>query len=391
MGYLKNLWRRVTSSPSTPEALGSDFATRLYAMLADNEAGKNLFLSPFSIQVALAMCSAGAKGETRRVMAELIGAPENVDEQNRNYAALLQSINGDGERPFQLLTANALWGQQGCRFKPDFQEAIADFYDGALHVVDFQAQPDEAARSINAWVSDKTRAKIRELVRRGSIMDARLVLTNAIYFKGRWQNEFQQDDTEDDDWYGPGGMSKVPTMHQTGGYEYCEGGTYQAVDLSYKGGRLAMLVVLPRKKDGLAALESQWAVESMYQQVTARLQHEAEVIVSLPRFKTETEFKLKPVLCALGIGLVFSDEADFSGMCEEDLMIAEVIHKACVEANEEGTEAAAATAVVMDLAAALPRRMPKPKVFKADHPFLFFIRDRRTNAVLFSGRLLDPT
>jgi serpin B len=127
------------------------------------------------------MCAAGAKGETRRVMADLIGAPENVTEQNRHYAALLQSVNGDGERPFQLLTANALWGQQGYHFKPDFQEATADFYDGALHVVDFRTQPDEAAKTINAWVSDKTRAKIRELVRRGDIMDARLVLTNAIY------------------------------------------------------------------------------------------------------------------------------------------------------------------------------------------------------------------
>jgi serpin B len=151
-----------------------------------------------------------------------------------------------------------------------------------------------------------------------------------------------------------------------------------------------MLIVLPRRKDGLAALESQWAVESMYQQVTAPLRHEAEVVVSLPRFKMETEFKLRPVLCALGIALVFSDDADFSGICEESLKIADVIRKACVEVNEEGTEAAAATAVRVDWAAPPRRSMPKPKVFKADHPFLFFIRDRKTNAILFSSRLLDP-
>src|SRR5262249_39189382 len=148
----------------------------------------------------------------------LIGAPENVDEQNRQYAALLQAINGEGEPPFHLLTANALWGQQGYHFKPGFQEAVADFYNGAMHVVDFRTQPDEAARTINAWVSDKTREKINQLVGRGDITDARLVLTNAIYFKGRWENEFRQADTRDDAWYGPGGTSKVPTMHRTGEY-----------------------------------------------------------------------------------------------------------------------------------------------------------------------------
>ncbi len=387
MSFFKNLWHRIASSAGSARP---DFATRLYYKLAESEEGKNLFLSPFSIQVALAMCATGSKGETRRVMADLIDAPENVEEQNLQYAALLKSVMGDGQRPFQLLTANALWGQQGYHFRPDFQEAIADFYGGALHVVDFRTRPDEAAMTINAWVSDKTREKIRELIHRNDIMNARLVLTNAIYFKGRWENEFRQADTRDDDWYGPGGTSKVKTMHRTGGYEYFEGDTYQAVDIPYTGGQLAMLIVLPRRKDGLAALERQWAVESMYRQVTARLHHQAEVVVSLPRFKMETAFKLKPVLCGLGIGLAFSDDADFGGICEEPLKIADVIHKACVEANEEGTEAAAATAVGMPLAAAAPRPMPEPKVFKADHPFLFFIRDRKTNTVLFSGRLLDP-
>ena len=163
MSFLKNLWHRIASSTSSARP---EFATCLYEKLAESEARKNLFLSPFSIQVALAMCAAGAKGETRRMMADLIGAPENVEEQNLQYASLLKSVNGEGERPFQLLTANALWGQQGYHFKQDFQEAIADFYDGALHVVDFRTQPGEAARTINAWVSDKTREKITQLVRR---------------------------------------------------------------------------------------------------------------------------------------------------------------------------------------------------------------------------------
>ena len=139
----------------TMTTAGNTFAARLYKELADTHAGKNLFLSPISIQVALAMCAVGAKGETRRVLADLIGAPENVDEQNRQYASLLKSIHGDGQRPFQLVTANALWGQHGYHFNPDFKRAVADFYGGACHQVNFRAQPDEAVRTINAWVSSK--------------------------------------------------------------------------------------------------------------------------------------------------------------------------------------------------------------------------------------------
>jgi len=372
-------------------AVRSDFAIRLYDKLARTRAGDNLFLSPFSIRVALAMCAVGARGETRRVLADLIGAPENVGEQNRQFATLLKSVHGDVDRPFQLVTANALWGQQGYHFKPDFQEAIADFYDGALHEVNFRAQPDEAVRKINAWVSDKTCEKIRVLVKRDFISDdTRLVLTNAIYFKGRWEDEFEEADTREEDWHGPNGTGKVPLMHQDGGFLYYEGDEFQAVDLPYQGRQLSMLVVLPRAKNGLASLERQWAAGVAYHQVTEGLDHEEAVIVSLPRFKLETEIRLKPILCGLYAELAFSDEADFSGIGEEPLKISEVVHKAFVEVNEEGTEAAAATAVGMVLCAGLGGPPPRPVVFKADHPFLFFIRDRQTNAVLFCGRVLNP-
>jgi serpin B len=375
----------------TPATARSDFATRLYEKLAGTQASKNMFFSPFSIRVALAMCAVGAKGETRQEMIDLIGAPESVDEQNEQFAALLKSVNGEGsERPFQLVTANALWGQQGFHFKSAFQEAIADFYDGAFHVVNFLSQPDETVKRINRWVSDKTHEKIKELIHREVISgNTRLILTNAIYFKGRWETPFEEGDTRDETWHGPKGIAKVPMMHQDSGYLYYEGDGFQAVDLPYLGEQMAMLVVLPRKIDGLASLESLWANESVYRQVTTRLHQEETVIVSLPRFKMETEFKLKPVLCDLGADLAFSSQADFRGISEEGLMISDVIHKAFVEVNEEGTEAAAATAVEMALCCEF---MPEqePKVFKADHPFLFFIRDRNTNITLFSGRVLDP-
>ena len=368
----------------------SDFATRLYDKLAGNHAGKNLFLSPFSIRVALAMCAVGARGETRRVLADLIGAPESVEEQNRQYARLLKSVHGDGDRPFQLVTANALWGQQGYHFKPDFKKAVADFYDGAFHEVNFRAQPDEAVKTINAWVSDKTREKIKELVKRDFINDdTRLILTNAIYFKGRWDKEFEEADTRDEDWHGPNRHREGADDAPEGRLLVLRGRRLPGARSALQGRQLSMLVVLPRKKDGLASLESQWAAGDAYRQVTDGLDHEEAVIVSLPRFKLETEFRLKPVLCGLYAELAFSDEADFGGIGEEPLKISEVVHKAFVEVNEEGTEAAAATAVGMVLCAGISPS-PQPKVFKADHPFLFFIRDRKTNAVLFSGRVLDP-
>jgi serpin B len=365
------------------------FAARLYDKLASTQAGQNLFLSPFSIQVALAMTAVGAKGETRRVMADLIGAPESVEEQNRQYARLLKSIHGEGERPFQLATANALWGQKGYHFKTTFQEAVADCYDGAMHVVDFRAQPDEAVKTINAWVGAKTRERIKELVKRDFINDdTRLILTNAIYFKGQWEKTFEEADTREAKWHGLE-TRKVPMMHQRGGYLYCEGNGFQALDIPYQSRQLSMLIVLPTKKDGLAVVEHQWAAGDTYRQVTDGLDYEEVVLVSLPRFRLETAFLLKPILCGLHAELAFSDEADFGGMGDEPLKISDVVHKAFVEVNEEGTEAAAATVGMMEYVGVYSRP-PEPKVFKADHPFLFFIRDRNTNAVLFSGRVLDP-
>ncbi len=365
------------------------FAVNLYTKLAAIQARKNLFLSPLSIQVALAMTAVGAKGQTRQDLIDLIGAPDNVEEQNQQYAQLLQSVSGEGKRPFELIIATALWGQKGYHVKPAFQEAIADFYNGALHLVDFRNEPDEAVNKINAWVTSKTRAKIKQLVNRSHVdEDARLFLTNAIYFKGRWEDEFDESDTRDEDWHGPR-KYKVPMMHQKSGFLYYEGDDFQAVNLPYKGRHFSMLVVLPRSKDGLAALENRWANPQTFRQVTDGFDAET-VIVSLPRFTIEAECTLKPVLCALHADLAFSDNADFSGIGDEPLKLTEVMHKACVEVNEKGTEAAAATAVRMMLCTGACSLPPEPKVFKADHPFLFFIWDRKANRVFFSGRVLEP-
>jgi serpin B len=230
------------------------------------------------------------------------------------------------------------------------------------------------------------RGPICVLIQRNLInQDTRLILTNAIYFKGKWEAEFKKAKTIEEEWHGPKVGQQVPMMHQKGDFLYYENDELQALDLPYKGGQLSMLVVLPKKEEGLTSLESTWSATGTFQQITKRLCDET-VIVSLPRFKMEAEFRLKPVLCDMGADFAFGNEADFSGIGDEPLKIAEVVHKAFVEVNEEGTEAAAATGVDMAFKSAF---LAQPKVFKADHPFLFFIRDRKTNTMLFSGRVVD--
>ena len=371
---------------SATSSVDTGFAIRLYDALAAARAGQDMFLSPLSIQIALAMVAVGARGETRHALAELIGAPPEVEEQNRRFAAWMHTIQTDTAGHVALVMANALWGQQGVRFDAGYRQAIADCYGGSLSEVNFQSAAGQAVDTINAWAASQTNGKIPALVARTLVgPDTRLILTNAIYFKGTWQRQFDPSDTMDEDWYGPRGVRKVPMMQQRGGFHYCEAADYQALELPYRGEELTMLIVLPRQTDGLTALEKTGAAASTYRQATKALRHAPTVIASLPRFTMATDFLLKPILSGLGAERVFSAGADFSGLSDAPLQLAEVVHKAFIEVNEEGTEAAGATAVVM-----MKGGGSKPTVFLADHPFLFFIRHRKTNAVLFCGRVVEP-
>jgi len=362
-----------------------DFPLRLYGALSKDKQDSSLVLSPFSIQVALALCAAGARGDTRRVLVELIGAPPDVGEQNRQYAALLEALQEAGVPGVQLETANAIWVRQGDRLRPEFAEAAASFYDSACSELDFAEVPAQAVQSINAWVESKTAGKIKDLVNLQLITTAtRLVLTSAIYFKGRWASEFDKSHTWDEEWHGAEGTRKVAMMHRSGAYPYYECAEFQAIDLPYRGEQLSLLVVLPRQKDGLAALERLWNAAA-YQQVTASLAAKA-VILGLPSFKVETSLLLRSTLCTLGAALAFSDRADFTGIAAQGLKISEVVHKAFIEVSEEGTEAAAATAVLGKSAGVARESV----TFQADHPFLFILRERDTSAILFSGRVLQP-
>jgi serpin B len=365
----------------------TQFALALYRQLHSEEG--NLFFSPYSISTALAMTYAGARGDTAEEMAKAMEFSLGQERLHPAFAKLLADLNGPGEkRGYQLSVANALWGQKNFGFLPDFLNLTRDNYGAGLQEVDFINATEDARKTINAWVEKETRDKIKDLLQPGVLtVDTRLVLTNAIYFKGFWGQQFKKKATQVDQFKtGTDRSVKAPLMHQTGDFKYLDGGDFQALELPYQGEHLSMVVLLPKKVDGLAALEEKLTATNLADWLR-RLQKK-EVHVTLPKFKVTKEFGLNDALKALGMRRAFvPGGADFTGMSGSGrrLFISAVVHKAFVDVNEEGTEAAAATGVVVTLTSA--RITP---VFRADHPFVFLIRDNRSGSVLFLGRLTNP-
>jgi serpin B len=373
------------------------FGLDLYAQL--RHAPGNTFLSPFSLSTALAMTASGARGETARQMAEVLHFPFAMNRVEPAFASLIRSVRPEGgagagaakaKPDYQLHTANALWGQKGYHFLPAFMETLRGPYGATFEEVDFQRALEESRRTINTWAEDRTQGKIQDLIPSGALdATTRLVLTNAIYFKGSWSSPFRPEQTQQEDFHPSAGRtSRVPMMHQTGSFPYFEDDSVQVLELPYAGGDLAMVVLLPRAVDGLDAFERSLSAESLAQrliQLRAR-----QVAVALPRFKLTSEFELARTLAALGMTLPFTGRADFTGINggKEPLEISAVIHKAYIDVNEEGTEAAAATAVGIRATSAVIPQPPIP--FRADHPFLFLLRDRRTGNLLFLGCLTQP-
>jgi len=363
------------------------FALELYARLKDRPG--NLFFSPHSLSTALGMTYAGARGQTETQMAKVLKFARGPEPLHPAFRALQDSLNDpDQKRGFELQVANALWGQQGYAFLPDFLRLVEENYDGGLRQVDFRSATETARNTINAWVEEATRDKIKELLKQGVVDDrTRLVLTNAIYFKGDWANPFDKKLTSDRPFtVGPGRTVDTPMMRQTAEFRYMEDAQTQALELSYAGRALSMVALLPRETDGLGALEADLAPDRLNRRLQG-LQTQ-RVSLFLPRFKTTSEFSLVETLGAMGMADAFGDRADFSGMNgRRDLFISAVVHKAYVDVNEEGTEAAAATGVAMSLKSMVPS---PPVVFRADHPFLFLIRHNPTGALLFLGRVVNP-
>jgi len=363
----------------------NEFGCKLYSRLAKQEG--NLFFSPASISTALAMTFAGARGTTAEQMAATLCFPTGDESLHEAYDGLMSQLNKGDDRPFELVIANALWGQKGFGFLDSFLKLNKQYYEAGLNSMDFGGAPEACRGEINAWVEAKTRDRIKDLLPQGSINAmTRLVLTNAVYFKGDWEHPFKRKATRNAAFYTGKEDVQAPLMQQKERLGYFESPALQVLVMPYGGNELEMAVFLPRQKDGLAGLETELTSATMDDWM--RRARPREVRVFLPRFTSTSQFVLEKTLGAMGMPAAFSDGADFSGMTgRRDLCISSVVHKAFVDVNEEGTEAAAATGVVMRLTAAMPQPVP---VFRADHPFVYVIRHRPSGTILFMGRLADP-
>jgi serpin B len=367
------------------------FATDLYAAL--RHAPGNLFFSPYSISTALAMTYAGAAGETASQMAGTLHFALPQDSLHAAFNAYALDLEARAAQttegtPFELSIANSLWGQQDFPFRIEFLDRLGENYGAGMRLVDYMADPEAARRAINAWVSDETREKIQDLIPEGAV-DAmtRLVLANAIYFKAGWLHPFEDSATGPEPFHLLDGSTlDVSMMHQTESYGVAIRDGYRAIDLPYLSGNASMLILLPDEGE-FEAVEVGLSPE-MIQDLAGSLTY-GPVILTLPGFSTTSSFSLNDALIGLGMPDAFDpDQADFSGMDgARDLYISDVLHKAFVSVDEQGTEAAAATAVIMGVTSA---PADEPITFTVDRPFLYLIRDDLTGTILFLGRLVNP-
>jgi len=367
------------------------FAFDLYQALKGQSG--NLFFSPYSISQALAMIYAGARGETEDQIAEALhfnlpeaGLHPSFKSLDRELAQRGQGAQGQDAKGFRLNVVNALWAQEGYQFVPGFVDLLSENYSAGLQLVDYISAAEQARTTINDWVSQQTEGKIKDLIPAG-VLDSltRLVLTNAIYFNAAWATPFDKDMTQDGVFTRlDGSQVQAPMMKQTGSLGYAEGEGYQAVELPYDGRELSMVILLPAE-GGLAAFED--SLDAAQAEAILNDLAPGQVALTMPRFKFDSQFGLKDVLSQMGMPLAFTSDADLSGMTgNRELSISAVLHKAFVSVDEAGTEAAAATAVVVGLTSA----PAGPVEVTVDRPFLFLIRDLKTGTLLFLGRVVDP-
>lgn len=370
--------------PASPADGNADFAWSLYRQLATQKG--NLFLSPHSISTALAMTSAGAKGETDQEMMQALHLQPPA-QRHAGFGALARTLQTRNTKSVELRAANRLFAQRGFAIGPHFADTVKAHYGADVGLVDYKDQTEQARRTINDWVAGQTKNRIKDLLPSGVLTPlTRLVLTNAVYFKGTWDSPFDPKSTRDQAFFvAPDQSVRVPMMSQTGRFRFARvAGGVEVCELPYKGDQLSMVVLLP-PAGGMAKLEQSltaravrgWIAQSQAMRVNVRL----------PRFKFTKLLRLKAPLKTLGMRKAFeAGAADLSGIAlpPGELFITAVVHKAFVEVNEIGTEAAAATGVVAGIKS-------MPEQFVANRPFLFVIRDRPTGAILFVGRLVDPS
>jgi serpin B len=367
----------------------TDFAFALYGKLKGNSnvPKGNLFFSPYSISTALAMTYGGARGETQKQMAAALHF--TLPSQSL-YPALgvlqKQLIQENKSRGYQLLLANALWGQKGEPFLKEFLD-LTQYCGAGFNQLDFINETEQSRQKINSWIEEKTKDKIKELIPQGGVDEnTQPVLTNAIYFKGDWKTKFERGDTKQADFaISSKNKVKVDMMHVKEKFKYYADEKMQVLELPYKGNELSMLVFLPRDPENLAEIEDTFTAENL--NALLPKMRTCEVDVYFPKFKmTWGTFSLNKALIVLGMPDAFDREkADFSGINgKKDLYISDVFHQAFIEVNEEGTEAAAGTAVM------IAHSGESSVVFRADHPFILIIKDNRSGSVLFIGRVMNP-
>ncbi|MGC4122633.1 MAG: serpin family protein [Myxococcales bacterium] len=384
------------TSPSVPAADAqalvegnTAFAADLFKSTAKVE---NAMVSPHSVSLALAMTWAGAKGETETAIAEAMRFTLPQDRFHPAFDALDvalasrgQNAQGKDGKPFRLKIGNAAWGEETFDFVPAYLDTLAVNYGAGINLVDFVGQSEAARLTINDWVAQQTEDRIKDLLAPGSVdATTRLVLTNAVYFNAAWKTKFEANDTHAAAFHLADGSSKnVDTMNGEIGGRYGETADFIAAELPYDGDEIAMTLVMP-KTGTLASYEAGLDGQKIASIVAAL--HSETLLIHLPRFGFEWKTSLAQALSGLGMGIAFTEAADFSGIhAGGGLLISDVIHQTFVKVDEAGTEAAAATAVVVGTTS-----MPQGREVAFDRPFLFFVRDVPTGAVLFVGHVYDP-
>ena len=407
----------VDDSGTTQDGINSvvyannKFAFNLYSQYESEEG--NVFFSPYSVSSALAMTYEGAKGRTADEMYQVLNyrtcvckqGPCNcpVTDRRSAFASIYNDINAPNNE-YRLSTANALWVQKDYSLLKDYTDLIAQYYGGKATNLDFITETEKSRETINNYIEEQTNDKIKDLIPAGMLDSmTRLVLTNAIYFKGTWEWEFDKDDTRDQDFFiTPENIVQTPMMHmnpEKAKFNYADIGKLQILELPYKGDKLSMLILLPKQGQEYdfetgEMINYENTLDDIELSIDKLNEYKAQMTetkldsISLPKFEFNTKYFMKDTLIELGMGTAFNPlSADFLGMTgNKDLFIGSVIHQAFVGVDEEGTEAAAATAVIIKLTSAIPSN-----IFRADHPFIFLIQDKETGIILFIGRVNDPS
>jgi len=375
------------------QVLGNnEFAMDLYQELCGSLQSDNIFFSPYSISSALGMAYAGARGQTAADMAEALHFRFPVEVLNRAFYSLTEELNSEdfsgaeeGE-PFTLTIVNGLWVQDGINLLDDYVSEVTRYYSAAVRNLDFINDPEGSSETINEWIAESTRDRIKDLISPGTLNEeTRVVLTNAVYFNAAWLKPFDERATTDAPFeHADRSTVDVPMMKRTDYFRYASTEGCSAVELDYAAGNASMLIILP---DG-SITDFQQTFDADKLETVRRRLSSCNVSLSMPRFEFTESIQLRPVLSAMGMGSAFMESADFSGITgSQDLFISDVLHKAFVKVDETGTEAAAATALIMGITA-----MPlQPVEMTINRPFMFFIIDNGTGSIVFMGRVMDPS